>query len=169
MIREAFYGVRRFDGFIATLGIGRNVLSERLGRLVEAEMLRKIPYQERPVRYEYRLTEKGREFFAVIAAMMRWGDDWLATDGPPVELHSRQTHEKIRPIVVDEYTGEPIDARKIYALPGPGMPEDIRIEAQRRGRFVRPDDGASDEVMANAAPHRPEGLIDGPIDDPTAS
>jgi DNA-binding HxlR family transcriptional regulator len=123
VLREAFYGARRFDDFVDRLGIGRNVLTARLKRLVDEDIFRIEPYQERPVRNEYRLTDKGRELFGVLAAMIRWGDDWLAGDaGPPVELVDRRTGHVVRPAVIDEKTGEPLDPRNLTARPGPGFP-----------------------------------------------
>lgn len=134
VLREAFYGARRFDEFAERLGIGRNVLTARLKRLVEAGILRTHRYQERPARYEYRLTDKGRELFGVLAAMIRWGDDWLVTnDGPPVELVDRRTGKVIRPAVVDEATGEPLDPRNVVARPGPGFPAEAADLARVRG------------------------------------
>ena len=78
VLREAFYGVRRFDDFQRELGIARNTLTDRLHRLVGEGLLEKQPYQREPTRYDYVLTEKGRDFFGVLAAMSRWGDRWLA-------------------------------------------------------------------------------------------
>ena len=112
-MREAFLGRRRFDEFQRALGIPRAVLTQRLARLVEEEMLDKVAYEERPPRYEYRLTEKGREFYNVLAAMWRWGEEWLFPDGNPVVLVDRDTGAEVRPVVVDEHTGEPIDVRRI--------------------------------------------------------
>lgn len=126
VLRQAFYGMRRFDDFARSLGIGRNVLTQRLSRLVDEGLLAKVRYEERPPRYEYRLTPKGREFFSVIAAMMRWGDDWLAgPEGPPIRLVDRRTGRIVRPVVVDEATGEPIDPRNLRACKGPGFPVDV--------------------------------------------
>ena len=123
VLREAFYGARRFDDFVDRLGIGRNVLAARLNRLVDEGILRTETYQQRPVRNEYRLTDKGRELFGVLAAMIRWGDDWLAGDaGPPIELLDRRTGHVVRPLVIDEATGQPLDPRNLTARPGPGFP-----------------------------------------------
>src|SRR5947209_3973489 len=77
VLREAFRGVRRFDEFERSLGIGRNILTQRLRRLVGEGLLERRKYQDGPARYEYRLTEKGRDFYPVLAAMIRWGDRWL--------------------------------------------------------------------------------------------
>lgn len=123
ILREAFYGARRFDDFAGRLGIGRNVLTQRLKRLVDEGIFAQVAYQEHPARYEYRLTGKGRELFGPLAAMIRWGDDWMAgSAGPPVELVDRRTGRVVRPQVVDEETGEPLDPRHLRARRGPGFP-----------------------------------------------
>src|SRR5436190_8958064 len=77
VLRQAFYGVRRFDDFQESLGIGRNVLTQRLNRLVDEGLLERRLYCEHPPRSEYVLTEKGRDFWPVLAAMTTWGDKWL--------------------------------------------------------------------------------------------
>ena len=84
VLREAFYGTTRFDDFERVLGIGRNVLSQRLVRLVEEGLMERQAYQQNPPRYDYVVTQKGRELFPVLAAMMAWGDRWLAPNGPPL-------------------------------------------------------------------------------------
>ena len=81
VLREAFLGHRRFDDFQQALSLSRGVLAQRLARLVDEGLLAKRPYQERPPRYEYVLTRKGREFYPVLAAMWRWGEDWLWEEG----------------------------------------------------------------------------------------
>jgi DNA-binding HxlR family transcriptional regulator len=135
VLREAFYGARRFDDFLR-LGIGRNVLTERLSRLVDEEIFEKVAYQERPLRHEYRLTDRGRALFDVLAAMIRWGDDWLAGEaGRPVELVDRRTGELVRPLVIDEATGERIDPRHLEVRPGPGFPPSRLAAARAEGRF----------------------------------
>jgi DNA-binding HxlR family transcriptional regulator len=83
VLREAFYGVSRFDKFQLSLGIARNTLTERLDRLVGAGLLNRVRYQDRPARYEYVLSEMGRDFFPALAAIMRWGDLWLGDGSPP--------------------------------------------------------------------------------------
>ena len=77
VVRDVFRGVRRFDDLCEDLGVGRAVLADRLKRLVEAGVLAKAPYGERPVRYEYRLTEMGVELSPMLVALLRWGDRWL--------------------------------------------------------------------------------------------
>ncbi|NUT93161.1 MAG: helix-turn-helix transcriptional regulator [Saccharothrix sp.] len=85
IVRDAVRGVTRFDGFLASLPIARNVLSDRLAGLVRHGVLERVRYQERPPRHEYRLTAKGRELVPVLLSLMEWGDRHLADDaGPPV-------------------------------------------------------------------------------------
>ena len=115
VMREAFAGRRRFDDFQQALGVPRAVLAQRLSRLVDEGLLTKVAYEEHPPRFEYRLTDKGRAFWDVLAAMWRWGSDWLWEDGehPVFELADRETGETVRPRVVDELTGEPLDVRRL--------------------------------------------------------
>lgn len=137
ILRDAFYGVRRFEDFQANLGIGRNVLTQRLSRLVDDGVLARVPYQERPVRHEYRLTDKGRALFDVVLALIRFGDDWLAPDGAPIVLKDRASGEPVDPVVVDRHTGRPIDPRSVVVEPGPGFPEKYLERAEGEGRFRR--------------------------------
>jgi DNA-binding HxlR family transcriptional regulator len=111
VMREAFLGRRRFDEFQVALGIPRAVLAERFKRLVAEDMLEKVTPDGG--RAEYRLTAKGRAFWDVLAAMWRWGEDWLWDEGdhPPLVLRNRETGERIRPLVLDERTGERLDLR----------------------------------------------------------
>ena len=114
VLREAFMGRRRFDDFQQALDAPRAVLTARLKRLCDEGLLTKVAYQDRPVRYEYRLTDKGRAFWDVLAAMWRWGSDWLfEPDGPPVQLVGRDTGLPIVPVVVDERTGQRLDVRAL--------------------------------------------------------
>jgi DNA-binding HxlR family transcriptional regulator len=114
-MREAFLGRRRFDEFQRALSLSRGVLAKRLARLVDDGLLEKRLYQERPPRYEYVLTDKGREFYRVLAAMWRYGEDWLWPEGesPPLQIFDRDSGDPVRPMVVNEKTGEPIDVRKV--------------------------------------------------------
>ncbi len=87
ILRDAFRGVRRFDDFQQSLGVARNLLTDRLCRLVEHGVLEKIPYQEHPIRFEYRLTPKGLDLSQPLVALLRWGDQWASSQpSPPVVL-----------------------------------------------------------------------------------
>jgi DNA-binding HxlR family transcriptional regulator len=120
VMREAFSGRRRFEDIQRALGIPRAVLAKRLDRLVEEELLKKVPYGDRPVRHEYRLTDKGRAFWDVLAAMWRWGSDWLWIDQcPPVVLVDRDTGGEVRPVVIDENTGQRLDVRRLRVSRAP--------------------------------------------------
>jgi len=101
ILRDLFNGVRRFDGLQKNLGISKKVLSQRLSRLVEAELLNRVPYQERPPRFEYRLTGKGRDFFPVLVAMLSWSNRWLFNVG-------EQTTE-----LIHLECGHPLDAKLV--------------------------------------------------------
>ncbi|MDP6978529.1 MAG: helix-turn-helix domain-containing protein [Myxococcota bacterium] len=80
-----FFGLHRFDEMQQSLGIATNILTDRLGTLVDNEILERVAYQEHPLRYEYRLTEKGRETYPFALALLLWGDRWLAgEEGPPL-------------------------------------------------------------------------------------
>lgn len=127
VIRSALLGARRFEQFTDGLGIPRNVLTDRLNRLVDEGIMRKVEYQDRPVRHEYRLTDKGVALYPVIVGLLQWGNDWLdwGDDGPPVHLVHRDTGEVIEPMLVDARTGEPLDpraTRAAYVRAGAGRP-----------------------------------------------
>lgn len=115
VMREAFLGARRFEEFQGRLDVPRAVLAARLKRLCDEGMLTRTEYQTTPSRHEYRLTDKGRDFWNVLAAMWRWGSDWMWPDGdgPPVALKDRATGQVIEPLVVDQRTGEPLDVRRM--------------------------------------------------------
>src|SRR5687768_7420595 len=85
IIRDAFRGVRRFEDFQRSLGIARNVLTARLQRLVDEGVIERRPYQDNPLRHEYRLTAKGLDLYPVLVSLMQWGDRWKAgRAGPPL-------------------------------------------------------------------------------------
>ena len=121
VLREAFFGVRRFDDFAGHLDISRNVLSNRLEHLVAQGVLEKRLYQSRPDRYEYRLTDRGRDMYPIFLALMRWGDRWLAgPDGVPLVLVHRPCGATTAPNPVCDSCGEPLQARDMDYKPGPG-------------------------------------------------
>ena len=112
--RECFYGRRRYDEFVEALGIPRPVLSKRLARLMDEGLLEKRKYEEHPPRWEYRLTDKGRASWDVLAVMWRYGLDWQWTDDDPrLALVDRDTGAEVVPVVVDEAPGERLDGRRL--------------------------------------------------------
>jgi DNA-binding HxlR family transcriptional regulator len=125
IIRDAFLGVTRFDDFQERLGISRNVLNQRLAHLVEHGVLAKVPYSERPLRFDYRLTDKGRDLWPVLTTMRQWGDKHAAPDGPPLQV----IHESCGAIadadLVCSGCGEPIGPRNVKAVRGPGAVEPL--------------------------------------------
>lgn len=124
IIRQACLGNRRFDDFQTALGIGRNILSQRLNRLVGEGLLTKVEYQDSPPRYEYRLTEKGRDVYPILAAMATWGDQWLTgPEGTPLVLHHTTCRHDMHAVVVCSECDEPLDVRHVRAKAGPGYPE----------------------------------------------
>lgn len=121
VVREAFLGSRRFDQLQANLGIARNVLAARLRSLVAADVLAPRRYQERPDRFEYVLTEKGRALYPVIVALMTWGDRWASPRrGPPAILVDGETLRPVEPTLVDRRTGARIEPGAVRLAPGPG-------------------------------------------------
>lgn len=126
IIREAFSGVRRFDDFRKHLGVARNVLTERLQRLVDAGILELRPYQQHPPRHEYRLTDRGRDLHAVLLSLMQWGDRWLAGEaGPPLTVEHLGCGHRVSPALMCPECGEALDARSYRLRPGPGLPDDV--------------------------------------------
>jgi DNA-binding HxlR family transcriptional regulator len=118
IVRDAFLGRRRFDEFQESLGISRNVLTERLGRLVEEGILERVRYQERPDRYEYRLTQKGRDLHLALTGLRQWGDAYLS-EKPPTLLRSKADK---RPVVAALIPTDQAHLRvdDVELVPGPG-------------------------------------------------
>ena len=120
IMREAFYGVRRFSDIQRNLGIARNILSTRLQNLVRAGILERRLYQEEPERYEYRLTQSGRDLYPAVIAIMKWGDEYLSNEaGPPVVLR-HSCGELIDPVLVCDHCREPLHPHAVTPEPGPG-------------------------------------------------
>jgi DNA-binding HxlR family transcriptional regulator len=121
VLRGAFRRVRRFEDFQRDLGIARNVLTDRLGRLVEEGILRREQYQERPARYEYRLTDKGLELWPVMMTLMQWGDRYYAgPEGPPVVVHHRDCGGEVTTHLTCVKCGAELGPRDVVAEAGPG-------------------------------------------------
>ena len=120
ILREAFYGVRRFSDMQRNLGIARNILSTRLQTLVRAGILERRLYHEEPERFEYRLTQAGRDLYPAVIAIMKWGDEYLADEaGPPVVLR-HTCGDVIDPVLVCNCCGRPLHPHDVTPEPGPG-------------------------------------------------
>jgi DNA-binding HxlR family transcriptional regulator len=120
VIREAFLGTRRFDDYQRNLGCARNVLADRLNRLVDSGILRKVPYQARPPRYEYRLGRKGVDLWPATMALMKWGDRHLAPDGPPTLVLHKGCGGELDARLHCDRCGAELGPSDVYAEPGPG-------------------------------------------------
>lgn len=121
ILREAFFGARRFDQFQAQLAAAPNILTDRLKKLVVNDLLEKRRYQERPPRFEYRLTEKGIDLYPAIVLQMRWGDRWLDQGrGAPLLLVHKKCGKVSRPVLICDCCGKPIAAHDMGWKPGPG-------------------------------------------------
>lgn len=129
ILRDCFRRVRRFDAFEADLGITRHVLADRLRKLVELGVLQKTPYQDRPRRYEYRLTPKGLDLHPVLMALVHWGDVHM-TDrrGRPLLYEHQACGKVFDPVTVCSECGEPVTAKDVHVHPGPGAPRERRAK-----------------------------------------
>ena len=123
VLREAFYGVRRFADFQTNLGIARNLLAARLSTLVAHGVLERATYREPGARsrQEYRLTDKGRELFPALIALLQWGDKHLADPaGPAVVIRHHDCGEPVHAVLECAAGHRPLDARDAYPAPGSG-------------------------------------------------
>src|SRR5262245_12357340 len=122
VLREAFYGVRRYDELLETIGCARNILSDRLRKLVARGLVARYPYREagQRQRFEYRLTPRGIELFPVLVALMQWGDRWLAgRAGPSVIVEHRDCNAPVRVELRCAAGHGPLTARDTAAKPPP--------------------------------------------------
>lgn len=125
ILRDAFYGLRRFDDFQRSLGVSPNILSRRLKALAEAGLLERRAYQERPTRYEYVLTERGRDFRPVLFNLVAWGNKHFAPEGVSVELRNLATGGLVDPAFVDRNTGKVVPWAFVGVAPGPAASDRI--------------------------------------------
>lgn len=129
ILRDCFLGVRRFDDFEARLGITRHILSDRLKKLLDAGVLEKRPYQQRPRRDEYRLTAKGRDLYPVILSLVHWGDRYMADDrGPPIRHRHRGCGHRMRGVLVCSECGDELQPRDV----------DVEESPAWKGRLIPP-------------------------------
>jgi DNA-binding HxlR family transcriptional regulator len=146
VVRDAFFGVCRFEDFRRSLDIPRATLSARLMTLVEHGVLERRAGPERPVRHHYLLTEKGRALGPVLTTMLQWGNQWSSLGDASVELVDLSTGRPVRPVVIDQVTGRPVS--------------ELRLTRQRRsGAPVAPGAGSgSDEQIGDGDEAVGEGV-----------
>jgi DNA-binding HxlR family transcriptional regulator len=126
ILRDALHGLTRFDQFQKSLGIAPNMLTRRLNALVEAGLLERRRYSERPPRDEYVPTARGRDFHPILVTLLAWGNRHFAPEGPSVLLVNSETGAAVDPILVDRATGRPIEAPDYVFAAGPAAGERTR-------------------------------------------
>jgi DNA-binding HxlR family transcriptional regulator len=144
VLREAFYGTTRFDAFERNLGIAPNILSARLRSLVEHGVLERVPASCGGARHEYRLTEKGRDFFPAYVALKGWADRWMTgPEGPLVVLQDAATGQEVASPPLLAGDGQPLTPEAVRVLPGPGASPGMRARLAARHRA---EAGAEEET-----------------------
>jgi DNA-binding HxlR family transcriptional regulator len=144
ILRDAFYGMTRFDEFQKSLDIAPNMLTRRLNDLVESGLLERRQYSEKPPRYEYVLTEIGRDFRPVLLAFVSWGNRHFAPEGASVVLTEAASGRVVEPVFTDAQTGRPVISPDYVMAPGPAANDGIRrriafAAAKRAAPDLRPD------------------------------
>lgn len=125
ILRDASHGLTRFDQFEKSLGVAPNILTKRLAALVENGLLEKRAYSTRPPRYEYLLTDLGRDFGPVLMAMLAYGNRHFAPEGAAGQMVDRETGRPAEPILVDRVSGKPITAEGFTYAPGPAAGPEV--------------------------------------------
>ena len=141
ILRDCFLRVRRFEDFQARLGVTRPILARRLRKLVDDFVLAKVPYQQRPLRYEYRLTQKGLDLYPIVMAIVHWGDVHMSgRKGRPLLHQHLDCGKTFDPVTVCSECAEPIDPQRVHVHRGPGaasprhLPADAQVAAGKRRR-----------------------------------
>lgn len=133
IVRDAFFGARRFSEFERSLGIAKNILSARLQRLVEHGIFERIDIGSAGERFEYRLTKKGEALLAVLTALREWSDEWVFGRGnEPLIVRERISGRRIPRLRVTNRDGRPLASRDLLAEPGPGASPETRRRFERR-------------------------------------
>jgi DNA-binding HxlR family transcriptional regulator len=131
ILRDAVYGLKRFDEFQKSLEIAPNMLTRRLNALVKGGLLKRQRYSERPPRYEYVLTERGRDFRPVLLSLLAWGNKHFAPEGASVLFKDTETGAIAEPVIVDRVTGRPMPGPGFSLVPGPAAGEQMRQRLAR--------------------------------------
>jgi len=135
ILREAYYGTKRFDEFEYFIGVAPNILSSRLKRFVDVGIMRRVLLPEHSTRYEYLLTDKGRDFFPAYLALKKWGDDWLAEpEGPQVVFRDRAAGREIEYPKLLAASGKPLQLEDVEVVAGSGA---VAFNRERFGATSR--------------------------------
>ncbi len=143
IVRECTFGTTRFDQFQERLGIARNILTNRLKRLIDVGILEKVALGENERRAGYRLTAKGEDLFPVLVALLQWGDKWgMSQDGPPIRFVEHETGKPLAPVGPYSASGHLLGMRDVRMEIGPGgTSSTAQIVAARNSAIL----GISDE------------------------
>src|ERR1700761_1904980 len=126
ILRDAVYGLKRFDEFQKSLDIAPNMLTRRLGTLVKSGLLKRQRYSDKPPRYEYVLTDMGRDFRPVLVALLAFGNKHFAPEGESVLLVDSESGQPAEPVVIDRVSGRGIPGPGFSLVPGPAAGEKMR-------------------------------------------
>jgi DNA-binding HxlR family transcriptional regulator len=138
IVRDLFAGIHRFDELVHDLGISRNMLTDRLGTLIERGVVQADRYGDHVRRVDYTLTESGRELAVILMTLTTWGDRWQTPDGgPPIRF--RHHNHRCDPRIVCATCGEPVNAEDVGFRPGPGGKQapGTMVMAERIGQTAR--------------------------------
>ena len=156
LLREAYYGTKRFDEFQYYLGVAPNILSARLKKFIDLGMMTRVPLPEHSGRHEYVLTKKGHDFFPTYLALKKWGDDWLAeSEGPQVVFKDRTTGRQIEYPTLLSARGKPLQFEDVEIVAGSGavpfnrkrfgdLSPSAKVKPERASRVLRKSVAAKD-------------------------
>ena len=134
ILRDAFFGVTRFEEFQARLGIARNILAKRLDTLVEHGVLERRLYDDRRDRHDYVLTDKGKALWPVLVTIRQWGDEWVVGAGnEPVAMVHTACGEQTTAVLTCDRCGEQLRGREVRVVAGPGLGDPAMLAPRRNG------------------------------------
>jgi DNA-binding HxlR family transcriptional regulator len=163
IIRDAFLGLRRFDQFQESLGIARNVLTDRLNWLVGEGILERVRYSERPIRHEYQLTPKGRDLLLPLTAFRQWGDKYLSPKPPTLLRRKSDRKPVVAALVPSGHAG--LRAGQVELVPGPGATPEHDLWWRDGSNDALPSaEASSDQETRQEPARRAGGPLDGRVD-----
>jgi DNA-binding HxlR family transcriptional regulator len=133
IVRDLFYGINTFDLIRDDLGIARNILADRLRKLADRGIIEKHEDVTKPRGSAYRLTRKGNDLFPVVMALVAWGNTWECPDGPPITFKHMPGGHPIKPLVICQKCGKPLEAKDVRAEKGPGLSRQAALPLPLRG------------------------------------